>query len=135
MKTLDEVITAHEFCVNASITGAICKECPAFVEPDCGVREDALHYLKEYREIEDEYYELKDWWAEEYVINDPLDWEELKQMVGRPIWIQENDHGYWIIIDNFFITSYGYHWLNSAEGCLAKEDMGISWQAYRKERE
>ena len=42
-------------------------------------------------------------------------------------------YGYWIIIDNFTITSCGIHWLNSAEGCLLKEDMGISWDAYRKE--
>ena len=66
--------------------------------------------------------------------NPPLTWDELKQMEEKPVWIQEGDHGYWIIIDNFSITSYGYHWLNSVEGCLEKEYMGISWQAYRKEK-
>lgn len=103
---------------------------------------DSIYYLKEYQE------HLK-WYAyEEHCLaeekkalheksgtgNLPLSWDELQQMEGKPVWIQEGDHGYWIIIDNFSITSYGYHWLNSVEGCLEKEYMGISWQAYRKEQ-
>lgn len=100
---------------------------------------DALHYLREYQEQRDQidalpdYYDLVNFWVESQV-NLPLTWDELEQMEGKPVWIQEGDYGYWIIIDNFSITSYGYHWLNSVEGCLEKEYMGISWQAYRKEK-
>lgn len=123
---------------------------------------DALHYLKEYQDVKnalntereeliEAYCQWKDakekleaqtsqmMWVDnhfqfEISDNPPLTWDELKQMEGKPVWIQEGDHGYWIIIDNFSITSYGYHWLNSVEGCLEKEYMGISWQAYRKEK-
>jgi len=123
---------------------------------------DALQYLKEYRNVKnalntereeliEAYCQWKDakekleaqtsqiMWVDnhfqfEISDNPPLTWDELKQMEGKPVWIQEGDHGYWIIIDNFSITSYGYHWLNSVEGCLEKEYMGISWQAYRKEK-
>lgn len=62
MKTLDEVIKAHEFCVNASITGAVCEECPAFAKPDCEIREDALHYLKEYKDYTDTMCALPDYY-------------------------------------------------------------------------
>lgn len=54
MKTLDEVIEAHEFCINSAIIGTVCEECPAFAKPDCMIREDALYYLKQLQE----YYEM-----------------------------------------------------------------------------
>lgn len=153
MKTLDEVL---EDIDRMSDYNGKCDYCPYEKEEficsrDHCVWYDALYYLKEYRS------EKAMWeadrkgyldWIEQYkearekhqqaVIelkrNPPLTWNELKQMEGKPVWIQEGDHGYWIIIDNFSITSYGYHWLNSVEGCLEKEYMGISWQAYRKEK-
>jgi len=149
MKTLDEVIKAFEYTYENDPIAWI-----------YGV--DALYYLKEYRDVKnalntereeliEAYCQWKDakekleaqtsqmMWVDnrfqfEISDNPPLTWDELKQMEGKPVWIQEGDHGYWIIIDNFSITSYGYHWLNSVEGCLEKEYMGISWQAYRKEK-
>lgn len=123
MKTLDEIIKALEVCT--SDRGG-CGECPFNdnCKPD-DKWDDALHYLKHLQE----YYEM----SKEHEPNDPLTWDELRQMEGKPVWIQEGDHSYWIIIKNFSETIYGYHWLNSAEGSLEKEYMGISWQAYRKE--
>lgn len=47
MKKLDEVILAIEHCL--SLIG--CDDCPFREEPDCMIREDALHYLKEYQKI------------------------------------------------------------------------------------
>ena len=143
MKTLDEVIKAHEFCVNASITGAMCKECPVFAEPDCGVRDDALHYLKKYREKLDtesalpDYYELVDFWTEQQA-NPPLSWEQLKQMEGRPVWVEWTGIPRWGIVDGIFIDAYGVENL-----CVSvphdylhfdKRMQGQTWQAYRKER-
>lgn len=125
---------------------------------------DALHYLKEYREkshqldigiaenrrffeqygeemqriheIEDEYHELKDWWAEEYVMNDPLTWDELKQMEGKPVWVKDGlENGEWYIVECFtesgrFIAHDRY-----ADDTVFKAiDMGNMWKAYRKER-
>jgi hypothetical protein len=154
MKTLDEVIKAYEICLNINETS--CRGCP-YTEFNaegkwacslCGdCTEDALHYLKMLKDILDP---LKNKKALHEITcpqcnsviaillpesNEPLTWDELQKMEDKPVWIQEGDHGYWIIIDNFSVTSYGYHWLNSAEGCLEKEYMGISWQAYRKEKE
>ena len=145
MKTLDEVI---DYCEGKQTCGEW-----------IGIA-DALYYLKAFREAKDAlfadqkrtieaYCQWKDakekleaqtsrtMWVDnhfqfEISDNPPLTWDELKQMKGEPVWIQEGDHGYWIIIDNFSITSYGYHWLNSVERCLEKEYMGISWQAYRR---
>lgn len=135
MKTLDEVITAHEFCVNASITGAVCEECPAFAKPDCGIREDALHYLKEYREKLDtesalpDYYELVDFWAEQQA-NPPLTWEQLKQMEGKPVWVEPVKE--WMLITEID-KEEDQVWLLSLDG--QDYDFGShNWQAYRKER-
>ena len=57
MKTLDEVIKALEFCCDD--TEVSCEDCPAFAEPDCRIKYDALHYLKEYRETVTKCNELK----------------------------------------------------------------------------
>lgn len=48
MKTLDEVIKALEYCTGFDFVR--CQDCPGYSEPDCGVQNDALHYLKEYHE-------------------------------------------------------------------------------------
>lgn len=146
-----------------------------YVGPSCldEMFADALHYLKEYREkshqldigiaenrrffeqygeemqriheIEDEYHELKDWWAEEYVTNDPLTWDELKQMEGKPVFIKLLDHDIWedpahrvdsewwivgeVRKNDIIVATY----LDEAELC--EEDLGVTWNAYRKERE
>ena len=115
-ESINDVIKALAFC-----SEGLCDGCPfekeeriLCEEAKCAV---AYYYLEEYK---------KD-------LNNPtLTWEELEQMRDEPVWIQEGDHGYWIIIKSFSITSFGIHWLNSAEGCLEKEDMGISWNAYRR---
>ena len=106
---------------------------------------DVLHYLQTYQRIEDEYEELKDWWAEEYVTNEPLSWEQLKQMEGKPVWIELLNHGMWddpshrvdsewwvigeVRKDDIILATY----LDEME--LFEDDLGVIWQAYRKERE
>ena len=49
MKTLDEVIKAHELCIPRGIH---CRECP-YNEDDCtiGRKRDALHYLQAYKQL------------------------------------------------------------------------------------
>lgn len=126
MKTLDEVTKALSICGRHPD----CKGCPyeniSYPTEIGNTCKDVMHY--------DALYYMQDRIDKCQEANSPLTWDELEQMEGKPVWIQEGDHGYWIIIDNFSITSYGYHWLNSVEGCLEKEYMGISWQAYRKEK-
>ena len=143
MKTLDEVIKAHEFCVNSAITGAVCEECPAFAKPDCEIREDALHYLKELKEererknqmIADVYKALeaeKKRITEAVIYNPPLTWEQLKKMEGKPIWVEPVKE--WMLITEVDEKDCGI-WLLSLDGLDYDLMLHGNWQAYRKERE
>ena len=152
MKTLDEVIKGFECCKSIE-----CKECPYRIlfNDDSHVPcdqfekdDDALHYLKEYRS------EKAMWkadrkrfldWIEQYkesrekhqqaVIelkkNPPLTWDELKRMEGKPVWVEytSDGKGEWTIIriveENNLIDDIGVY---------PREDIGKTWQAYRKER-
>ena len=118
MKTLDEVIF----------------EAPYSPTP---WEADALHYLKEYRKIEDEYEELKDWWAEEHAENVPLSWDELKQMDGKPVWWVHGECGEWLTI--YCVPIIGNDSVLYATTCsgvecwIYKKDMD-KYQYFRKER-
>lgn len=102
MKTLDEVIKAYEYCIDNNYRD--CRGCPYGCEDgesgchDAEEKKDALHYLKEYQKIEDEYEELKDWWAEEHAENVPLSWDELRLMKGKPVWWAHGEVGEWLTI-------------------------------------
>lgn len=137
MKSLNTVIEVLEACQNDAIE---CFECPMRHETECEVKSVALAYLKEYQKIEDEYEELKDWWAEEHAENEPLSWDELKQMEGKPVWIDGSvcSSGFWAIVDGFG-ESGGADYVFLCGNQFWKEDMkddddGLSWRAYRKER-
>ena len=132
MKTLDEVIEA---CESQSVISGM-------------VLEDVVHYLKEYQcQVKnfdyDELQELRDWYAEEK-LNPALSWDELRQMAGKPVWLEYNfrigDKEFrdkskrWCIIREFepwegteiAITENGF--------VLSKREQIKDWQAYRKER-
>lgn len=73
---------------------------------------------------------------QDFYRNDPLTWDELKTMEGRPVWIEDGlENGEWYIIECFtesgrFIAHDRY-----ADDTVFKAiDMGNMWQAYRKER-
>ena len=175
MKTLDEVITALEMC---TADHCICLSgCPYsyLADGDDGceyhaipaMQKDALHYLKEYRKVDSNYWSekaiselnniadayflrayredkdeltaLRAYWKEQHE-NAPLTWSELKQMKGRPVWIEAESLSIgvspywkdWYIIksfsnDEFMYCNDGFEW--------GKELQGRLWQAYRKERE
>ena len=158
-KTLDEVIAQYEYCLTLGFTA--CGDCK-YRDTDgvCRMRENALHYLKEYRS------EKAMWeadrkgyldWIEQYkearekhqqaVIelkkNPPLTWDELKQMEGKPVWIDSVPLvRRWVIIKKFhpiggnknlfdMEVEDGAHFLRKN----MRRDEGAWWQAYRKERE
>ena len=147
MKTLDEVI---DYCEGK-------QTCGEWV----GIA-DALLYLKEYRDskatiadVIERYTQAALWHMDEvnkfaaqrFVMeydNPPLTWEQLKQMKGKPVWV-EGEHGCiwnqkaWSLIhldvenDDIVIcvsTDNDVHY----EFAIDKEDYGTVWQAYRKER-
>ena len=135
MKTLEEVIKAMEVCMSGESCAKV--GCPYF-EEDClkhGMEKDAIHYLNEYNSILDEYHELKDWWAEEYVENDPLSWEQLKTMKDKPVWIEiEYGEGIdpwkgWDIVDSVYDSI-----LLTYLGDYERHGFGKIWKAYKKER-
>ena len=154
MKTLDEVIEAMERC---SIPHYFdCKGCP-YEDDDAevGCRSDdrdadALHYLKEYQwqmtNPDGDRQQLEKCRAllSDFYRNDPLSWDELRTMEGKPVWVEYNLHlsnkefrdksKRWCIIGEFkpwkdteiTITENGF--------VLSKREQINAWQAYRKER-
>ena len=153
MKTLNEVIKTLELC---SMDDNPCDKCP-YTEFDkngewacsmCGdFAQDELHYLKELRHILDNIIwvestkEENGYWKLPTLPetgNDPLTWDELKQMEGKPVWIEVDGNWwgkFWAFVEtanenymNFFQKGQEY------PEDLWKRNMGKTWQAYRKER-
>lgn len=147
MKTLDEVIKAKELCNDHKFR---CHECSYYDDDnEVGCRSDdldadALHYLKEYRETK-EHLACMDKGeirgdATQVTNNPPLKWDELKQHLGKPVWLEIPLRyiGRWDIVRHIGSIYEGedkdeWMWFY-AEDMKSKTQYGISWQAYRKER-
>ena len=140
MKTLDEVIEAQETCLRGA-----CDKCSYdnsnFDICDVKLQSDVLYYLKEYREMKKHLACLDD--AEirgddtQIINNPPLTWDELKNMEGKPVWI-ENDYSRfcgWEMVErlgtNKWLTGEIFE---TSGGFYRKEDQDRTWNAYRKER-
>lgn len=133
MKTLGEVIKAYEYCINNNYRD--CRGCPYGCEDgesgctNAEEKNDALHYLKEYRKLDslDAVALAKD-------DNPLLSWDELKTMEGKPVWV-ECVAKRWIVIADFREDVNGAEYFEVTDGgrFLAKTQ-GDLWQAYRKER-
>lgn len=138
MITLDEVIKAFEECIVPK--NVFCNGC--YKVDRCKITEVALNYLKEYQRDKHIFaYDIARRNLEVAERNDPLTWDELKTMEGKPVWTVEStvtydDNGIerigrWNIIREvtqehiIFYIGLPYH----------KSWQGIGWQAYRKERE
>lgn len=128
MKTLDEVITGI-------------REEMGLGDP---VLADALHYLKEYRNCgacayADSYLRC----TKEYR-NDPLTWDELRQMEGKPVWVEPfgakalHTPGWGLVGNTSFTTWEGVQCCAIVKVgmtyALPVAEYGKTWQAYRKER-
>ena len=126
----------------------------AFRDAECAVEEEKKRYqeaIKNCEEVENNYRaklreverlrsELTNAEIEAIKtdLNEPLTWSELKSFEDKPIWIEEWRRRYgkteyarwWIVMT----------WINDEEmgdsqrWQFKKEDMGFSWNAYRKER-
>ena len=116
---------------------------------DWNIRDVAITYLKGYREVLPEYAQMK----LDAVKNDPLTWDELKQMEGKPVWVEEyyppmetgDTQGefkkFWALV---IVRPEGiyFDWVTQVQGYVYsnrrefyEDRIGDIWQAYRKERE
>lgn len=138
VRTLDDVIKIYERGISE-------------VEAYDAV-EDALHYLKEYKNTDENYKkaiahvtEVIDHYekmvADYLSVNNPaLTWDELQQMEGKPIWMEftyhnpEETYKYWTIV-KYFDNDEGGAKMITGTGVYHKCVIGTDWQAYRKERE
>ena len=104
--------------------------------------DDVYHYLKEYQKDKQIYsYDIARRNLEVAERNDPLTWDELREMKHKPVWVEtdlteDKKMKTWYLIcgiDDSFIwvaDAYGGQH-NFPRVCL---DTNL-WQAYRKERE
>lgn len=138
MKTLDEVIKALESARIQVETGY-----GLWVDyrDNDDLKADALHYLKLLKTHCDRVQNQIEDLREEYRPNDPLTWDELRQMEGKPVWIDGSvcSSGFWAIVEGFG-ESGGADYVFLCGNQFWKEDMkdddnGLSWNAFRKERE
>lgn len=134
MKTLDEVIKALEYCTGLDFVR--CQDCPGYCEPDCDVQNDALHYLKWFRARDNMSRRM------DREDNEPLTWDELKQMEGKPVWVEILSNkidlsSRWMMVARetkahslpLAYTDDIGHWIYGHE-----DKLGKSWQAYRRNR-
>lgn len=158
MKTLDEVIESITTQSGLEIRNVRKPERDRFwVDRD--TYNDALHYLKMYRSDQIQWEADRKLWVDKqkqvdearqkYIdklkeleigtLNDPLTWDELKGMEGKPVFVEAESLSVgvspywkdWYIIksfsnDEFMYCNDGFEW--------AKKMQGRLWQAYRKER-
>ena len=132
MKTLDEVIKSNECCDHGE-PDSRCEDCPYNgIDACCAEREsDALQWLKGYK-AHIELDKLRDKCEAE---NEPLSWDELKLMEGKPVWVEALLYKQWAVIAYIgeeYIRFEGANLYAPECRIYMGEDNG--WQAYRKER-
>ena len=163
MKTLDEVIKGFECCQEIN-----CAECPYANWDNTDVarcndtnkEDDALHYLKAFRDAKDALDTERERYAEavkncevaenkykrlceetpqkvrEASQNSPLTWSELQQMEGKPVWMEDsNDKGEWVLLSGTEDEYLYFVYRDCVEYKIYRDEQGKRWRAYRKERE
>ena len=147
MKTLDEVIEIASDWTNGF--------------DEMSIEKQMLHYLKMYRSDMQVYAANQKLWEDElaqkikdfgdakerYIarlkeldigtLNDPLTWDELKTMEGKPVWIELLGKGKWKgwdVIGGFDDDDFGFAMCTVRGDDYYLADLGKTWQAYRKER-
>lgn len=131
--TVGDVLKAFECC---SGYDPKCEDCPYRGIGMCEsvIKEDAVLYLKEYKDY-------LDFQKEE---NEPLTWQELIKMEFKPVWVKVDGYvGHWSVVRMITPHLFGtyYAWLKSPDDPmkapiaeLNEENYGKTWKAYRKER-
>ena len=122
MKTLDEVIYTMRF-----------------QRTDSDTISDAVSYLRDYKDLLIVVHKLKNDFDEltrHYIDeNPPLTWDELKEMEGKPVWVEHKLFKGWRLVgwqaNEHLMNLVGSY---SEQVPLFEDDCGVLWQAYRKEQ-
>lgn len=149
MKNLEEVIKAVHHCgllsgfddtyeYDGGCPYEDCSKC----EQKRMLGKDIIQYLAAYKDDKNELTALRAFWKEQHD-NHPLDWDELKKMSGKPVWVEWIDAPWkgiskWVLIDRVselmaIFTAIDACGVNY-NGNLHNLSMGTQWNAYRKER-
>ena len=147
MKMLDEVIEGYERCHGAYGTDESCEYCPLFdiCEHDPQMAspwdDDMYHYLKEFQGLSKMWNDKLD----KEQKNEPLTWDELRTMEGKPVWVEYNRHlsekaealskGWFVIFDFRPLGETEMMSMTNNFVFTLFEQQRDLWQAYRKERE
>lgn len=157
MRTLDEVIEIFENVVKHDYVWFDEKTALMTIE----TLTDTLQYLRMYRSDMQMYAANQKHWEDElhqkikdfgdakdrYIarlkeldigtLNEPLSWDELKAMVGKPVWVELLGKGKWKgwdVIGGFDDDDFGFAMCTVRGDDYYLADLGKTWQAYRKER-
>ena len=137
MKTLEEVIEKLE---NARVQVETGNGYWVDYRDNDELKTDALHYLKEYRKYNDTMCALPDYYEWVHSAdNPPLTWDELKQMEGKPVWIELHGSGRkaWGLSDGIYVDAFGHDIITIKVlhdlWHLDKAQLGKNWNAYKKE--
>ena len=142
MKTLDEVIKAVHHC--GLLTGfddtyendggcpyENCSKC----EQKRMLGKDIIQYLTAYKDDKNELTALRAFWAEQQA-NPALTWSELRQMEGKPVWVekcQDDEPKGWLLILRTNADVVNCTTKHGNSFYLYRSLYGEKWQAYRKE--
>ena len=135
MKTLDEVI---DQLIDCHTNWARWSQTSDIV--DRSAVEDALFYLKEYRDDRNDLTALRAYWAE-HQANPALTWDELRTMERKPVWVEYNLHisdrdarsRMWIIVQKIMPWRQDDELIYYSGFVFGKKEIGKTWLAYRKE--
>lgn len=153
LRNLNEVMEALDVCGRDDPA-----KCPYFDSEHwkcCSKRcrpvmNDALYYLKEYKETRTQLLEgmaRLEAKEQEYIErinniddNKPLTWGELIKMEGKPVWLEvkyqnpDAIYKYWTIV-KYFDSHEGEDLVFTGTGFYHRSLLGTGWQVYRMERE
>lgn len=113
------------------------------IAQDCELGEKPTVCADEHRQLAEWLRELKEYKTKNQENNEPLTWEELKKLKGKPVWVEEKYsfsdgwYGQWEVIDEFWDDIYFYdepYVSMTDEENRRKDDLGKKWNAYRREK-
>ena len=135
MKSLDDVLKAWKICQSNPET---CEGCPYEKEyrdtvgANSCYLDDAFAWLSGYQ-AHIQLDKMRDKYEAE---NEPLTWEELLYMKGKPVWVEflKENKKYWTVILSVGKMKDGKYLFTDTDTFYCDDEMGKKWNAYRKER-